>query len=402
MASATIDCNSIPHAFSSGSLCCAHSRRSETPLTTNETSSSAGLPLVTAKYHVQDKGKSGELLQLSFDKGGIQPWSSSTAPIAMVGSGVETPSRIARRQEEWPRSKARFDTDEAPRRRKPTSHPLQKRKRSDGDPGGPQTKRFGEGGMGSLLAGVELLGGFPLLKLPEELQMLVAAHVAAPLDRAALCIAVPPLGQKAIKGIPAYKGPLMSLGNRVLSGGAVGKAEVRRYVREFAPSEAAHLPLVLSQYTQLNALAGPGVSVRCVVKLTSLEWRLESGALLRVWKPRSNGNGDPGELAAMYHFKGKRGAERLVSVFFTSTGAESYFEGKRGTEQCVRKEWPSGEVHYHEGKAGAEHLVRIKRSLSTDGVVIYFEGKRGAEHCVRKEWPSGEVRYYEGRRAPNA
>ena len=112
--------------------------------------------------------------------------------------------------------RATFDTDEAPRRRKPTSHPLQKRKRSDGDPGGPQTKRFGEGGMGSLLAGVELLAGFPL---PEELQMLVAAHVAAPLDRAALCIAVPPLGQKAIKGIPAYKGPLMSLGNRVLSGG---------------------------------------------------------------------------------------------------------------------------------------------------------------------------------------
>ena len=243
----------------------------------------------------QGKGKSGELLQLSFDKGGIQPWSSSTAAIAMMGSGAETPSRTARRQEEWPRSKARFDMDEAPRRRKPTSHPLQKRKRSDGDPGGPQTKRFGEGAMGSLLAGVELLAGFPLLKLPEELQMLVAAHVAAPLDRAALCIAVPPLGQKAIKGIPAYKGPLMSLGNRVLSGGTVGEAEVRRYVREFAPSEAVHPSLVLSQYTQLNALAGPGVSVRCVVKRTRLEWRLESGAVLRVW---SNRNGDPAREAS--------------------------------------------------------------------------------------------------------
>ena len=304
----------------------------------------------------QGKGKSGELLQLSFDKGGIQPWSSSTAAIAMVGSGSETPSRTARRQEEWPRSKARFDTDEAPRRRKPTSHPLQKRKRSDGDPGGPQTKRFGEGGMGSLLAGVELLAGFPL---PEELQMLVAAHVAAPLDRAALCIAVPPLGQKAIKGIPAYKGPLMSLGNRVLSGGAVGEAEVRRYVREFAPSEAVHPSLVLSQYTQLNALAGPGVSVRCVVKRARLEWRLESGAVLRVW---SNRNGDPGKLAAMYHFKGKRGAEHYV-----------------------RKEWPTGAVDYYEGKAGAEHLVRTKRCLSHGDVVTYFKGKRGAEHYVRRE-----------------
>ena len=357
----------------------------------------------------QDKGKSGELLQLSFDKGGIQPWSSSTAAIAMVGSGVETPSRIARRQEEWPRSKARFDTDEAPRRRKPTSHPLQKRKRSDGDPGGPQTKRFGEGGMGSLLAGVELFGGFPLLKLPEELQMLVAAHVAAPLDRAALCIAVPPLGQKAIKGIPAYKGPLMSLGNRVLSGGAVGEAEVRRYVREFAPSEAAHPPLVLSKYTQLNALAGPGVSVRCVVKRTRLEWRLESGALLRVWMPRSNRNGDPGELAMMYHYKGKRGAERLVSIndwsfglvryYEGKAGAEhlvcikgipslggvvTYFKGKSGAEHKVRQELPTGAVHYYEGKAGAEHLVRIKGIPSLGGVVTYFEGKRGAEHYAPK------------------
>ena len=341
----------------------------------------------------QGKGKSGELLQLSFDKGGIQPWSSSTAAMAMVGSGAETPSRTAHRQEGWPRSKASFDTDEAPRRRKPTSHPLQKRKRSDKDPGGPQTKRFGEGGMGSLLAGVELLAGFPLLKLPEELQMLVAAHVAAPLDRAALCIAVPPLGQKAIKGIPAYKGPLMSLGNRVLSGGAVGEAEVRRYVREFAPSEAVHPSLVLSQYTQLNALAGPGVSVRCVVKRARLEWRLESGAVLRVWMPRRNRNGDPGKLAAVRHYKGKRGAERLVSVLMSS-GVVAYFEGKCGTEYCVRRELPTGAVHYYKGKRGAERVVSV---LMSSGVVAYFEGKCGTEYMVRKELPSGPVLYYEGK-----
>ena len=338
----------------------------------------------------QGKGKSGELLQLSFDKGGIQPWSSSTAAMAMVGSGAETPSRTARRQEGWPRSKASFDTDEAPRRRKPTSHPLQKRKRSDKDPGGPQTKRFGEGGMGSLLAGVELLAGFPLLKLPEELQMLVAAHVAAPLDRAALCIAVPPLGQKAIKGIPAYKGPLMSLGNRVLSGGTVGEAEVRRYVREFAPSEAVHPSLVLSQYTQLNALAGPGVSVRCVVKRARLEWRLESGAVLRVWMPRRNRNGDPGKLAAVRHYKGKRGAERLGHG-----DVVAYFEGERGAEHYVREEWPTGTVQYYEGKAGAEHYVR--REWPT-GAVQYYEGKAGAEYLVRiKRCPSTGAVIYSSR-----
>merc|ERR1740139_1028617 len=145
--------------------------------------------------------------------------------------------------------------------------------------------------MCSALGEEELRVDFPLLfNLPDELQLLVATHVAAPRDRAALCIAVPPLGRKAIK---AYKGPLMSLGNRVLSGGAVGEAEVRRYVRELAPSEAAHPPLALNEYAQLNAMAAPSVRVRCVVQGSSLEWRLERhgaggfqhGALLRCWKP---------------------------------------------------------------------------------------------------------------------
>ena len=36
-----------------------------------------------------------------------------------------------------------------------------------------------------------LLGAFPLCNLPEELQLIVAAQVAAPHDRAALCIAMP-------------------------------------------------------------------------------------------------------------------------------------------------------------------------------------------------------------------
>ena len=152
---------------------------------------------------------------------------------------------------------------------------------------------------------------------------------------------------------------------------------------------------MLSQYTQLNALAGPGVSVRCVVKRARLEWRLESGAVLRVWMPRRNRNGDPGKLAAVRHYKGKRGAERLVSVLMSS-GVVAYFEGKCGTEYMVRKELPSGPVLYYEGKAGAEHLVRIKHCQHGD-VVAYFEGKRGAEHIVREEWPSGTVQYYEGK-----
>jgi hypothetical protein len=85
--------------------------------------------------------------------------------------------------------------------------------------------------------------------------------------------------------------------------------------------------------------------------------------------PRRNRNGDPGKLAAVRHYKGKRGAERLVSVLMSS-GVVAYYEGKRGAEHYVRRELPTGAVLYYEGKAGAEYLVRIKRCPST-GAVIY-------------------------------
>ena len=198
---------------------------------------------------------------------------------------------------------------------------------------------------GSLPSEVELLGAFPLCNLPEELQLIVAAHVAAPRDRAALCIAVPPLGRRAIEEIRAYQGPLMSLGFRVLSGGAVSEAEVRTFVRKFAPSEAAHPPLALNEYTQLNAMAAPGARVRCVVQGSGLEWRLESGALLRCWKPYKGDffnylTANSGALG-MHHYEGVVGAERLVSVEFDD-GEVLEYRGKRGVELLWAQWMPTG------------------------------------------------------------
>ena len=198
---------------------------------------------------------------------------------------------------------------------------------------------------GSLPSEVELLGAFPLCNLPEELQLIVAAHVAAPRDRAALCIAVPPLGRRAIEEIKAYQGPLMSLGFRVLSGGAVSEAEVRTFVRKFAPSEAAHPPLALNEYTQLNAMAAPGARVRCVVQGSGLEWRLESGALLRCWKPYKGDffnylTANSGALG-MHHYEGVVGAERLVSVEFDD-GEVLEYRCKRGVELLWAQWMPTG------------------------------------------------------------
>ena len=190
---------------------------------------------------------------------------------------------------------------------------------------------------GSLLSEVELLGAFPLCSLPEELQLIVAAHVAAPRDRAALCIAIPPLGHKSIEEIKAYQVPLMSLGFRVLSAGAVSAAEVRKFVRKFAPSEATHPPLALYEfYTQLNAMAAPDARVHCVVRGSRLEYRLESGALLRCWKPYdgclSNYRTANRDALGVHHYEGVAGAERLVRVTFAD-GEVLELRGERGVAE---------------------------------------------------------------------
>ena len=133
---------------------------------------------------------------------------------------------------------------------------------------------------------------------------------------------------EAIKEIPTHTGPLMSLGKRVLSGGAASEAEVRQYVREFEPSEAAHPLLALNEYAQLNTMAAPGARVRYVTEGNTLEWRLESGALLRCWKPYEGVcNSRPSELVPAMHHEGVVGDERLVSVEFA--GSVLGFKGPR-------------------------------------------------------------------------
>ena len=236
---------------------------------------------------------------------------------------AKAPRRAAYRQEGGGRFKERcFDKDEARCARTKTCDSRRKEQRLELL----QKKRLD-------------YGGFPLLELPEEMQLLVAAHVvSSPRDRAALCVAVPPLGRKAIKEIPAYTGPLMSLGMRVLSGGAVSEAEVRRYVCEFAPSEAAHTSLALNEYAQLNAIAAPSARVRCVTEGSNLEWRLESGALLRSWKPFE-------------------GMAKFETNFY---------------EIFLRNRWPPG-THHYVGTAGAEQLVSF---VFDDGGTLLVEGWR--------------------------
>ena len=89
---------------------------------------------------------------------------------------------------------------------------------------------------------------YPSRGLKDELQLLVAAHVAAPRDRAALCIAAPPLGHKAIKAIPAsYKGPPMSLSNRVSSADNTPRT-TREGGRSSGPAEGKGAPRLKANF----------------------------------------------------------------------------------------------------------------------------------------------------------
>ena len=71
------------------------------------------------------------------------------------------------------------------------------------------------------------------------------------------------------------------------------------------------------------------MGVHFVVDGSNLEWRLESGALLRCWKPYEGVcNSRPSELVpAMHHYEGVVGDERLVSVAFA--GSVLGFKGPR-------------------------------------------------------------------------
>ena len=95
-------------------------------------------------------------------------------------------------------------------------------------------------------------------------------------------------------------------------------------------------------------MAAPSARVRCVVHpdfewggmLNHLQWRLESGALLRSWQPFA---GVRNYMAArctpgMHHYEGAAGAERRVAVAFAA-GHVHGFVGEKGAELVSYHGW---------------------------------------------------------------
>ena len=154
-----------------------------------------------------------------------------------------------------------------------------------------------------------------LLLLPPELQLRIAELVNDDhADRAALCLAVPPLGLAAIASLPAYQHPLLSVGLRLF--GAVAALLDERLMRHYAARSDATAE-GCAWLTQAAGKAGSEWGVRVASSAPAGEspaWRLlrggAEGALLRAKRF------DGGSV----HFEGEKGAERKVREVLPGPG----------------------------------------------------------------------------------
>ena len=231
-----------------------------------------------------------------------------------------------------------------------------------------------------------------LRELPLELQLHVASELGERTDRAAFCLALPPLGCAALRGLAEYREDiLMSVALRLprLVPAAKHTLLDERLLRFYvADRRATH-----DGCLWLNAaFAAVGVDLQVQVAGDGeREWRLMAGPELSAMLRRVRPSG------VVIHFEGEKGAERMVRMVDLMGFVIQYvihFEGERGTERKVRAVDPSGVVIHYEGEQGAERKVRAVDNPS--GVAIHYEGEQGAERTVRAVQPSGVVMHYEG------
>jgi ribosomal protein L35AE/L33A len=201
-----------------------------------------------------------------------------------------------------------------------------------------------------------------LLALPNELRLQIARELSEWQDRAALCLACPPLGVAAIREIDEYKDPLLAIAIALWQRGAastvLNEPLFRRYAADDRASEEG-----CGWLTDAAERHGIDIGFDIVRQQGHALWSLTH-----------------------------MGTERMVRLEF-SDGMVLYYEGERGAERMVRAEFMDGKVVYYEGERGAERMVRAE---FMDGKVVYCEGERGAERIVRAEFSDGMVQHYEG------
>ena len=168
-----------------------------------------------------------------------------------------------------------------------------------------------------------------LRELPLELQLHVASELGERTDRAAFCLALPPLGCAALRGLAEYREDiLMSVALRLPRLIPVAKHTLldERLLRFYVADRRATHDGCLWLHA---AFAAAGFDLQVQAGDGNSEWRLtagpEPGALLRRVRPSGT----------MMHYEGEQGAERMVRMVNPSGGV-THWEGKRGAERTVR------------------------------------------------------------------
>ena len=159
--------------------------------------------------------------------------------------------------------------------------------------------------------------------LSQDEQLSVASALTSPRDRAALCLALPPLGLAAIRTLDSYKGALFALAMQELGRGGISEALVRRYLRECRPS--------IEECELLSSLDSGILCVRHVLG-TRITWRC---VLLHV------DNSSPPFT------------DWVLVRDEQADGWVRHYEGEKDAERMVRVEFPNGRVLHHEGERGA-------------------------------------------------
>ena len=228
-----------------------------------------------------------------------------------------------------------------------------------------------------------------LHELPHDLQLRVADSLEDPRDCARLCLALPPLGQLAMRSLARYQQLILRVGMElVLRGTAIDDALFRRYVRD---ARATYDGIVW-----LNAAAAAegstwSVRVQPHDKSTNarladtMQWRLRQGCSLDARLRVEN-------ATAVIHFDGAKGDERQVR-FESRDGLTVHLEGVKGEERKIKYTHADGSSLHFEGERGEERQVSFQ---DPDGSVIHYEGERGVERQVRIVLPNGAVTHYEG------
>ena len=228
-----------------------------------------------------------------------------------------------------------------------------------------------------------------LLTVAHDLQLHIVGFLSDPSDCASLCLAIPRgLGLAALRELPQYKDPLVSVALRLATDDlVVDEALLRRYLwdKRLTPYGCGWMTGAAKKFGSL----GIKMSFHAEEGVQQV-WRLtdggREGACVRAtvsepWVPH--------DWVLLY--EGERGGERLARMELPG-GQVSHFEGEKGAERLVRTELPDGQVSHYEGEESAELLVRVELP---SGQVNHYEGEK---LLVRVELPSGQVNHFEGER----